>query len=110
MLPLIPFFFLAYLFLLACAATVFPQPATVHRPGREWFQPEQTTLGPQLTLDAWLDHEEKIALRNLLSNISPGGLNAPDAVPGTVIASPSKHHPDYYYQCRWLAAASSNRY
>ena len=54
------------------------------------------------TLDTWLEKQEKIALNNLLANVAPGGRNVPDAAPGSVIASPSKKHPNYYYQCKHL--------
>lgn len=50
------------------------------------------------SLDKWLREEEDVALSKLLANIAPG-LNT-DGVPnGTVIASPSKIDPDYFYQC-----------
>jgi glucoamylase len=55
---------------------------------------------PQETLDEWISREEEIALERLLANIAPGGSNVgPETVNGTVIASPSRSHPDYYYQC-----------
>lgn len=50
-------------------------------------------------LEEWLEKEEVIALDRLLANIAPGGRNAQDAIAGSVIASPSREHPDYYYQC-----------
>lgn len=49
--------------------------------------------------EAWVGNEEDIALHRLLANVAPGGYNVDDAVPGTVIASPSKEHPNYYFQC-----------
>ena len=61
---------------------------------------ETTRLGPQLSLDAWIEWEEKVALQRLLDNISPGGTNTRNAAPGTVIASPSRSYPDYYFQCK----------
>ena len=54
------------------------------------------------TLDAWIKREEQVALDRLLANIKPGGVNLhsdPDVVDGTIIASPSKEKPDYWYQC-----------
>lgn len=53
------------------------------------------------SLDTWLDEEEDIAVDKLLANIAPSGRNAQHAAPGTVLASPSKEHPNYYYQCRF---------
>jgi hypothetical protein len=52
-------------------------------------------------LETWLDSEEITALDKLLANIAPGA-NTAGAVPGTVVASPSKEHPNYYYQCMFL--------
>jgi glucoamylase len=54
------------------------------------------------TLDDWIDREERISLDRLLANVKPGGVNVQgkeDVVDGTVIASPSKEAPDYWYQC-----------
>ncbi|KAK3079021.1 hypothetical protein LTS18_005938, partial [Coniosporium uncinatum] len=47
-------------------------------------------------LDTWLKQQEHIATDNLLANIA-GGRKAPDAALGSVIASPSKDHPNYYF-------------
>ncbi|KAK0638219.1 Glucoamylase GLU1 [Lasiodiplodia hormozganensis] len=55
------------------------------------------------SLDTWLEEEEHIAVDRLLANIAPNGRNAQHAAPGTVIASPSKEHPNYYYQ--WVRDA-----
>ena len=49
-------------------------------------------------LEEWIVEEEQIALKKLLANVAPDGHEALDAVPGTVIASPSRYEPDYYYQ------------
>ncbi|KAI9668077.1 MAG: Glucoamylase, intracellular sporulation-specific [Bathelium mastoideum] len=49
-------------------------------------------------LNQWLEDEEKIATSKVLANVAPGGSEVPDAAPGSVIASPSKQDPDYYYQ------------
>ncbi|BFZ63717.1 Glucoamylase, intracellular sporulation-specific [Saitoella coloradoensis] len=40
----------------------------------------------------WLDEQYDIALDGILSNISPQ-----DTLKGTVVASPSKQHPNYWY-------------
>lgn len=62
---------------------------------------DQLSLLPttKSSLDSWLDKEEDIAVDRLLANIAPSGRNAQHAAPGTVLASPSKEHPNYYYQC-----------
>ncbi|KAI9836596.1 MAG: hypothetical protein M1819_001228 [Sarea resinae] len=56
------------------------------------------------TFEQWLQEEEETALSRLLANIAPGGLNTAGAAPGTVIASPSREHPNYYYQ--WVRDAA----
>lgn len=66
---------------------------------RQGLHLEKPELGPQSSFETWLQEEKRIALDRLLRNISPGGSNALDAAPGTIIASPSREYPDYYYQC-----------
>jgi glucoamylase len=102
MFPVVPFVAVAYLALYAFAFSIPADLRPSQLPLRErlsWLAKEKTDFGPQSSLDAWIADEEKIALDNLLRNIAPGGANAPDAAPGSVIASPSKGHPNYYYQC-----------
>ena len=57
----------------------------------------------QDSLDAWIQQEERIALDKLLANVSPGGRNVAGkgVAPGTVVASPSRDGPDYWYQCEF---------
>jgi glucoamylase len=99
MLPLVPLVVLAYFTLYAFTFSI---PSSL-RPSQqalgESLQIEKTDLGPQSSFASWLEQEEKTALYKLLQNVAPGGVNAPDAAAGTVIASPSKNHPNYYYQC-----------
>ncbi|KAH0545570.1 hypothetical protein FGG08_000401 [Glutinoglossum americanum] len=57
-----------------------------------------------LAFERWLDQEQSIALDRLLANVAPGGRNMEGMVPGVVIASPSREHPDYYYQ--WIRDAA----
>ena len=99
MFPLAQFVAVAYFVLFAFAFSIPAHARPSQSVLREHLQLEKTDLGPQSSLNAWLEQQEKIALDNLLRNIAPGGANAPDAAPGTVIASPSKVHPNYYYQC-----------
>lgn len=99
MLPLVPIVTVAYLALYTFAFSIPSNLRPSQRPLGESLQIEKTDLGPQSSLVSWLEQEEKIALDKLLRNVAPGGVNAPDAAPGTVIASPSKSHPNYYYQC-----------
>ncbi|KAF2451315.1 glycoside hydrolase family 15 protein [Karstenula rhodostoma CBS 690.94] len=61
--------------------------------------------------DGWIDREERISLDRLLANVKPGGANVQgnkDVVDGTVIASPSKEAPDYWYQWVRDAAITTN--
>ena len=54
----------------------------------------------QDTFDAWIQQQEQVALDKLLANVAPGGRNVDGRVaPGTVVASPSREKPDYWYQC-----------
>jgi glucoamylase len=55
-------------------------------------------------LEDWIQEQRKISFGYLLDNIAPNGANAKDAAPGSVIASPSKHAPNYYYQ--WVRDAA----
>lgn len=55
----------------------------------------QTTVG----FDSWLSSQVEISETKLLEAIS-----RPDAAPGSVIASPSKANPDYYYH--WVRDAA----
>ncbi|KAF2200084.1 hypothetical protein GQ43DRAFT_418778 [Delitschia confertaspora ATCC 74209] len=70
------------------------------------FNPTQLQQKPlQLeTLTAWLEREENVALDKLLANIGPRGRNGRDAAPGSIIASPSREHPNYFYQ--WVRDAA----
>lgn len=47
---------------------------------------------------SWLEHERPIAIQKLRANISPAGTK-----PGTVIASPLRREPDYYFH--WVRDA-----
>jgi glucoamylase len=60
---------------------------------QELQQPLQNTFGD------WVDKEEKISLERLLANVAPGGRDLEGVVEGSVVASPSKKEPDYFYQC-----------
>jgi glucoamylase len=94
MFPLVPFIVLAYFVLYVLALVQLPAG------GERRWETEKTDLGPQMSLETWLTQEKKTSLRQLLQNVSPHGENALGAVPGTVLASPSKKDPDYYYQCK----------
>lgn len=48
--------------------------------------------------DTWINQQSSIAYRGMLANIGGSSTNTHDIVPGAVLASPSKHDPDYFYQ------------
>jgi hypothetical protein len=74
---------------------------------RGWFRAagqvslglRQKTAGRSDDLDDWIQREEGVALERLLDNAAPGGRHVLDLAPGTIVASPSRDAPDYYYQC-----------
>jgi glucoamylase len=105
MFPVVPFVVVAYLALYAFAFSIpldlsSTQGPLLSREQTAWLAKEKADLGPQSSFEAWIEEEETIALDKLLSNIAPGGANAKEAAPGSVIASPSKEHPNYFYQCK----------
>ncbi|KAA8895638.1 Six-hairpin glycosidase-like protein [Sphaerosporella brunnea] len=55
-------------------------------------------------LEQWIQQQRKTSWKFLLENIAPNGSNAKGAAPGTVIASPSRESPNYYYQ--WVRDAA----
>ncbi|KAF2708815.1 glycoside hydrolase family 15 protein [Pleomassaria siparia CBS 279.74] len=55
-------------------------------------------------LDDWVKREERVALDRLLKNFAPGGEDLEGVALGSVIASPSRDKPDYYYQ--WVRDAA----
>lgn len=93
-------FVLVYTSLTAYASTVLPI--------LQFDALQQKPLSSS-SLEVWLENEERIALERLLANIAPHGKNAQTAVAGSVIASPSKVHPDYFYQCISSPNPSSKR-
>jgi len=99
MLPVISIVVVAYFLLYALAFSIPIHFAGIQASLRQDLHLEKSELGPQSSFETWLQEEERIALDRLLRNVSPGGSNAPNAVPGTIIASPSREYPDYYYQC-----------
>ncbi|KAK8231396.1 glucoamylase I precursor [Phyllosticta capitalensis] len=64
----------------------------------------QAPLHSSTALETWLQDEENISVDRLLANIAPFGRNAQGAAAGTVLASPSREHPNYYYQ--WIRDAA----
>jgi glucoamylase len=94
---LLPLVLAAYLVLYAFAFVLPPLPLPLsYLAGIEQSPLQQKPLS---SLDEWLQREEDIAVDSLLANVAPFGRNVPDAAPGSVIASPSKDHPNYYFQC-----------
>jgi glucoamylase len=101
MLPVIAIVCVSYFLLYAFASSILFN--THQIPLLDSLHQERTSLGVQLSLEAWINQQENISLEKLLDNISPGGRHAKDTIPGTVLASPSREHPDYFYQ--WIRDA-----
>ncbi|KAF2645708.1 hypothetical protein P280DRAFT_388736 [Massarina eburnea CBS 473.64] len=62
-------------------------------------------------LDVWIENEESIATDKLLANVKPWGRNVEGGrgvADGSVVASPSTEHPDYWYQWVRDAAIATN--
>lgn len=57
------------------------------------------SAGSSRSQDRWIPLQTEISLLRLLKNISPD-----DALPGTVVASPSRRDPDYYFH--WIRDAA----
>ncbi|PVI03204.1 glycoside hydrolase family 15 protein [Periconia macrospinosa] len=66
----------------------------------------------QNPFEAWIQKETHISLDRLLANTKPGGRNVEgknlDVADGTVVASPNKENPDYWYQWVRDAALTTN--
>lgn len=90
---------LACLVLDASAFSIPPLARLNHFLGVGNAQRQQQLL--QSSLDTWIQQEEQTSLDKLLANVAPGGRNVQgkNVAPGTVVASPSKEGPDYWYQC-----------
>lgn len=91
---LIALVFVSYLLLLAFA----PSADASLRENAFW----RDVYARGSSLDTWVNTENDIAVNRLLDNIAPGGQNAGGATPGTVLASPSRAHPNYYFQCKMV--------
>jgi len=98
---LVPIIITAYLILYVFAYVVPPLPQAAEQQPLERLVDAGTST--HTSLEEWLEKERAIALDKLLANVAPGGRNVQDAAPGSVIASPSKKRPNYYYQ--WVRDA-----
>lgn len=103
---LIAFILLAYVVLYAFARIIPPLPLLRYREQAplQSLPNNEGAEASEASLDTWLKKEQDIALDRLLANVAPGGRNVPDAAAGSVIASPSKEYPNYYYQ--WVRDAA----
>lgn len=54
--------------------------------------------------DSWLDEQTERAFSGILANIGGVGIHSDEVSDGAVIASPSKSHPNYFYQ--WVRDAA----
>lgn len=50
------------------------------------------------TFESWLEEQKRFSFDSILENIGGVGFKYNDVAEGAVIASPSKDHPNYYYQ------------
>lgn len=95
------------------AAFVIPGPRTdgFQLTLKEGELPEQDAtswpgrlIRPVENLEDWISREKGLSFRYLLDNIAPEGVNTRGCSVGTVIASPSKAYPNYFYQ--WVRDAA----
>ena len=101
----IPFLLVTYT-TLPLPASTFSIPPLSHLPAFLRTGAAQTPQVPlQDDLESWISWEESVAMRNLLANIAPKGQDLEGAVKGSVLASPSREHPNYFYQCRHLVVS-----
>lgn len=56
------------------------------------------SLIPREEYEHWLRTESEYAFEAIIRNTGGYGPGLDDVLPGAVIASPSKSHPNYYYQ------------
>lgn len=92
---LLLFVVLSYLLLWALASTEFPSNQYPINPkGAQ----QSSAASSGTSLEEWLHGEQDVALSKLLANIAPGQ-NTEGVPNGTIVASPSKKDPDYFYQC-----------
>lgn len=103
---LLTFVLSSYLVLYAFANILSPVSVLSHFQLLDKIQPNESIKPRESLLEAWLNTEYDVALNRLLDNVAPGGGNALGATPGTVIASPSRSHPNYYYQCNELPSST----
>lgn len=62
--------------------------------------PSVASLIPEQEYESWIDNESDIAFESIIQNI--GGYGSVEGVmAGSVVASPSKQYPDYFYQVSW---------
>ncbi|KAK9474596.1 Six-hairpin glycosidase-like protein [Dipodascopsis tothii] len=54
------------------------------------------------SFETWLEQQSAFSFQSILDNIGPDGKNVAGqgVLPGTVVASPSRQHPNYFYQ--WI--------
>ncbi|KAI9789153.1 MAG: Glucoamylase, intracellular sporulation-specific [Candelina submexicana] len=91
---LLLFTVLAYLLLWALASDDCP----VYQYPIELQEKQKTSAASYGTsLEDWLQEEQDVAFARLLANIAPGQ-NTEGVPNGTIVASPSKKAPDYFYQ------------
>lgn len=66
-----------------------------HKP-KPFLSTSIVSLIPKQEYESWISSERDIAFESIIKNI--GGWGQDEVMTGAVIASPSKSHPDYFYQ------------
>lgn len=96
---LVPLVLLAYAVLYAFAFSI--PPLHLHSISNyiSGAHAQQLQKPLQNTFDDWVEKEKKISLERLFANVAPGGRDLEGVVEGSVVASPSRKEPDYFYQC-----------
>lgn len=64
----------------------------------DYKQHSIVSLIPRFAYERWIESEAHYAFEGIIRNTGGYGPGLEDVLPGAVIASPSKHRPNYYYQ------------
>ena len=96
---LVPLVLLAYAVLYAFALSIPPLHVQSISNYISGAHAQQLQKPLQNTFGNWVEKEKELSLERLLANVAPGGINLEGVAEGSVVASPSRKKPDYFYQC-----------
>lgn len=65
------------------------------------------SLIPKQEYESWINAETDVAFESIIQNIGSYG-SVKGVMAGTVVASPSKQNPDYFYQVRYYLSLGVN--